>query len=388
MGRGAPGALALGLLGSRPRRGPLPGREARAGRRHLRRLTRERTPSAHLREGTRSRSPPGTARAARLPPVSGPRHSRSDGPEQEGTGARVLSTRFTDVHYLDEGPADGTPLVLVHGFPDVPATWDGVLELVPPGLPVVRPFLRGVGRTRVVDPGARSGQVAALATDLLDLLEALDLGPVVLVGHDWGARSAHAVAALAPERVGALVTLATAYGPSSELSGGEVLDDAAAAWYRYWLCTAAGAEAFRGDPAQLVRWAWREWSPPGSLPSEALEEVLAATATSGFADTVVDYYRHGAGEAPGRAVYRAAQEALDAWPRLDAPTTFLLGTADGCETPALARANGRYFSAGRELIELDGVGHFVQREAPGAVAAAILRHLRPLAPSPAPPGTR
>ncbi|PPH15593.1 MULTISPECIES: alpha/beta fold hydrolase [unclassified Rathayibacter] len=87
-------------------------------------------------------------------------------------------------------------------------------------------------------------------------------------------------------------------------------------------------------------------------------------------------------------MYRAAQEALDAWPRLDAPTTFLLGTADGCETPALARANGRYFSAGRELIELDGVGHFVQREAPGAVATAILRHLRPLAPSPAPPGTR
>ncbi|WP_258072021.1 MULTISPECIES: alpha/beta fold hydrolase [unclassified Rathayibacter] len=258
----------------------------------------------------------------------------------------------------------------------------------PPGLRVVRPVLRGVGRTRVVDPGARSGQVAALATDLLDLLEALDLGPVVLVGHDWGARTAHAVAALAPERVGALVTLATAYGPSSELSGGEVLDAAAAAWYRYWLCTAAGAEAFRGDPAQLVRWAWREWSPPGSLPPEALEEVLAATATSGFADTVVDYYRHGAGEAPGRAVYRAAQEALDAWPRLDAPTTFLLGTADGCETPALARANGRYFSAGRELIELDGVGHFVQREAPGAVAAAILRHLRPVVPSPAPPGTR
>jgi pimeloyl-ACP methyl ester carboxylesterase len=154
-----------------------------------------------------------------------------------------------------------------------------------------------------------------------------------------------------------------------------VLDEAAAAWYRYWLCTAVGEAAFRSDPARLVRWAWQEWSPPGALPPDALDRVLAAVATDDFADTVVHYYRHGAGEAAGRDVYRAAQEVLDTWPAIAAPTTFLLGSADGCETPALARGNGRYFSRGRELIELDGVGHFVQREDPGAVAAAILRHL-------------
>jgi pimeloyl-ACP methyl ester carboxylesterase len=298
-----------------------------------------------------------------------------DNSSPTGPTDAVLRTRYAELHYLDEGPPAGTPVVLIHGFPDEPTSWDEVVEFLPPSVRVLRPFLRGVGRSRVVDQDAASGQVAALATDLLDLVDGLDIGPVLLVGHDWGARAAHAAAALAPEKVRALVTLATAYGPSSDLTGADVLDEAAAAWYRYWLCTTAGEEEFRSDPAGLVRWAWREWSPHGALPTSALNGVLAAVDTDQFADTVLHYYRHGAGEAPGRSAYRAVQEVLDTWPVIAAPTTFLLGTADGCETPALARANGRYFSSGRELIELDRIGHFVQREAPDAVAAAILRHL-------------
>ncbi|PZF11920.1 hypothetical protein DEJ25_08720 [Curtobacterium sp. MCPF17_011] len=299
-----------------------------------------------------------------------PKHRRTGGPTLP-----IAHTRFTDVEYLDEGPRTGTPVVMVHGFPDHPGTWDGVVSLLPNGLRIIRPFLRGVGRSRVVAPEARSAQVAALATDVLDLLRELALGPVVLVGHDWSARAAHAVAALAPEAVSGLVTVATAYGPSSLLHGQESLDEVSVAWYRYWLCTQAGADAFRHDPEALVRWAWEHWSPAITLSDEELAQVLRAVGTDDFADHVIHYYRHGTGEAPGAAVYAETQEFLDGWPRIPTPTTFLHGMDDGCETPTLARANAPYFAGGRRLIEVDETGHFLQRENPQAVADAISQYL-------------
>jgi len=288
----------------------------------------------------------------------------------------MIRTAYTELHYVDDGPAGGQPVVLAHGFPDEPSTWDDVVALLPEGVRVIRPYLRGVGQSRVTNPAAMSAQVAALATDLLDLMGALGLGPAVLVGHDWGARAAHAAAAIAPHALTGLVTMSTAYGPGTDLlTATEVLDDAAVAWYRYWLCTAAGARAFRDDPTALVRWAWRNWSPGLRLPQSAMDIILDAVNTPQFADNVVHYYRHGTGEAPGSLVYAETQAMLDKWPTITVPTTFLIGTADGCETLPLARGNASRFSAGRDLIELDNVGHFVSREAPSAVAEAIRLHL-------------
>ncbi|MFS0732207.1 alpha/beta hydrolase [Microbacterium sp. 1P10UB] len=280
------------------------------------------------------------------------------------------------IEYIDEGPTDGPVVVLLHGYPDIPATWDAVVGMLPPGLRIIRPCLRGVGLTRIIDPRARSGQVAALASDVRELLCALDLRDVVLVGHDWGARAAHAAAVLEPELFRGLITLSTAYGDGRGLTAEQSLADVSVAWYRYWLCTERGAAAFRADPAALTRWAWRHWSPSVKLTEHDLEAILTATDTDEFADDVVHYYRHGAGEADGAPLYADTQAHLDAWPRIRVPATFLIGTADGCETLAPARANGHLFDAERTLIELDGVGHFIQREQPRAVVDAIVSHLR------------
>ncbi|MFG6475878.1 alpha/beta fold hydrolase [Microbacterium sp. P06] len=287
----------------------------------------------------------------------------------------IIRTAHTELEYFDDGPADGRPVVMAHGFPDEPSTWDDVVDLLPEGVRVIRPYLRGVGNSRVTDPAAMSAQVAALATDLVDLMSALELGPAVLVGHDWGARAAHGAAVVAPQTLTGLVTLSTAYGAGADLTATEALDDAAVAWYRYWLCTATGAEAFRRDPAALVRWAWRHWSPELQLSEREMAVILDAVDTEQFADNVVHYYRHGTGEAPGSAVYAETQATLDEWPAITVPTTFLIGTADGCETLPLARRNASLFSAGRDLIELEGIGHFIPREAPTFVAEAIRGYL-------------
>src|SRR5206468_3267883 len=107
------------------------------------------------------------------------------------------------------GRDDGTPVVLLHGFPDDPRAYDGALDaLAGLGCRVLVPWLRGYGPTRFVDPATpRSGQQAALGRDLLDLIDALGFEQAALAGYDWGGRAACIVAALWPKRVAGLVTM-------------------------------------------------------------------------------------------------------------------------------------------------------------------------------------
>ena len=102
-----------------------------------------------------------------------------------------------DVAYLDAGPRDGTPVVLLHGFPyDVHAFEAVAPALAAAGHRVVTPYLRGYGPTRFLSAQTpRSGEQAVLAHDLLALLDALAIERAVLAGYDWGGRAACIVAA-------------------------------------------------------------------------------------------------------------------------------------------------------------------------------------------------
>jgi pimeloyl-ACP methyl ester carboxylesterase len=289
----------------------------------------------------------------------------------------TVRTETTRIEYLQDGPADGTPVVLQHGFPDDPHTWDTVVDLLPPGVLAIRPYLRGHGDSRVTAPDDVAGgaQVAALARDLLDLADHLELERFLLVGHDWGARTAHATAVLAPQRLTGLVTLSTAYGEMSHLTAEQRIAEARAAWYRWWLCTDVGAEGFRADVPAFVRQAWNDWSPGLRLTEQQQRDLVAAFDNDQFADFVVHYYRHGSGAEVGRARYAEDQATLDEWPAIEVPATFLYGLDDGCEVPEASRGNDRFYAAGYERVELPGVGHFIAREAPMAVADAITAHL-------------
>ena len=105
-----------------------------------------------------------------------------------------------DVAYEQSGPADGSPVVLLHGFPyDVRAYGAVAPRLAQAGHLVLVPFLRGYGPTRFLGAAVpRSGQQAALGCDLLAFLDALTLPRAVLAGYDWGCRAACIVAALWP----------------------------------------------------------------------------------------------------------------------------------------------------------------------------------------------
>jgi len=127
----------------------------------------------------------------------------------------TLTTDQLEIAYADDGPRDGPPVLLLHGWPDSPRTWREVASrLAEAGYRPIVPALRGFAPTRFRDRDIpRSGQVVALAQDALDLLDGLGVGRAAVVGHDWGARAGYALAALAPERLSRLVTLSVGYTP-------------------------------------------------------------------------------------------------------------------------------------------------------------------------------
>ena len=123
---------------------------------------------------------------------------------------KTVRTPTLEIAYEESGPAGGPTVVLLHGFPDDVRAYDGVVpSLTEAGWRVIVPYLRGYGPTRFLDPRApRSGQQAALGHDLLDFLDALGLERATLAGYDWGGRAACIVAALWPDRVRCLVSIA------------------------------------------------------------------------------------------------------------------------------------------------------------------------------------
>src|ERR1700710_3036948 len=87
---------------------------------------------------------------------------------------RTIKTDILEIAYEQSGPEDGTPVILLHGFPDDVRTWDGVAPpLAAAGVRVIVPWLRGYGPTRFLDPATPlSGQQAALRSDLLAFMDA------------------------------------------------------------------------------------------------------------------------------------------------------------------------------------------------------------------------
>jgi len=122
---------------------------------------------------------------------------------------KTTRTPVLEIAYEESGPADGIPVILLHGFPDDPRAYDGTLQpLAAAGCRVLVPWLRGYGPTRFLNPATpRSGQQAALGADLRDFMDALGIPQAILGGYDWGGRAACIVAALWPERVKGLVSI-------------------------------------------------------------------------------------------------------------------------------------------------------------------------------------
>ena len=287
----------------------------------------------------------------------------------------VVRAGVLDVAFERHGNPDGWPVVLLHGFPMDPRAYDGVVgPLADAGADVVVPYLRGYGGTRFVDAATvRSGQQAALAHDLRELIDALRLAAPIVGGFDWGGRAACLVAMLWPERVSGLVTV-TGYNVQDIPAAGTPVppEDERKLWYQYYLHGERGRAGLAANRAEYARLLWREWSPTWDFSDAEFSATQPSFDNPDFVDVVVHSYRHRFGLVAGDPAYEATEQAIAAQPRITVPTVVLDPTEDTLHEPESRAEHEGHFShlVDRRLVE---AGHNLPQERPDEFAAAVLR---------------
>ncbi|WP_433825010.1 alpha/beta fold hydrolase [Actinoplanes sp. CA-015351] len=277
------------------------------------------------------------------------------------------------VAYVQDGPSDGWPVILSHGFPyDVQAFDRVVPVLTAQGARVIRPYLRGFGPTRFRAAGTiRSGQQAALGSDLIALAGALRIERPIVAGYDWGGLASCVAAALWPERVSGLVSLGGydiidierqrhAFDPGVEH----------AVWYQHLFQSERGREVLAAHRAELCRMLWRQWSPRWDFGEETFARTAPAFDNPDFVDVVVHAYRHALGAAAGDPAYDGLEARLAGRPAITVPAVTVDGATDTLKPGGTADHAPMF--AGRHEHRLIDAGHNIAQEAPEAFAAAVL----------------
>lgn len=287
---------------------------------------------------------------------------------------RHVQTQHLDVAYFEAGPADGRPVLLLHGFPyDIHSYVDVAPNLAAAGFRVIVPYLRGHGDTRFLDTAIpRTGQQAALGHDVVELMDALGIQDAILAGYDWGGRAACVVAALWPERVSALVSvngyLIQDIGRSMQPIRPEF---EAGFWYFFYFLTERGRIGLTENRRDIADVIWRRNSPEWAFTEADLDRAAAAFANPDFVDVVIHSYRHRLFHVPGAPEYSRTEAQLAQLPTITVPAITLDGLADGNFPARDAAAAGARFTGLHEHRQVPHAGHNLPQETPLAFAAAI-----------------
>lgn len=281
--------------------------------------------------------------------------------------------------YEEHGPHQGGVVILLHGFPYDPRCFD---EVAPPlaaaGYRVIVPYLRGFGPTRFLSAATmRSGQQAAIAQDLLDLMDALNIGQATLMGYDWGGRAACIAAALWPARVRGLVTALGYLIQNIPAAKAPVAPRAEhLLWYQYYLHSPRGHAGLSANRFEFCKLLWQLWSPKWPFTQATYQQTARSFDNPDFVDVVTHSYKHRFGYAAGDPDLRATEAALTRQPVITCPTIILAGDADGVHPLAPAQTDADKFTNQRSYQTLPDIGHNIPQEAPGETVRALLAVLQ------------
>ena len=280
-----------------------------------------------------------------------------------------------DVAYAEDGPADGTPVLLLHGWPyDIYSYVDVAPILAAAGYRVIVPYLRGYGDTRFLSADTpRNGQQAALAADGLALLDALHIKQAIVAGYDWGARTADIMAALWPERCKALVSV-SGYLIGSQALNHDPLPPKAEQqwWYQFYFATERGAAGYAKYTHDFARLIWQTASPKWAFDDATFARSAAALDNPDHVAITLHNYRWRLGLAEGEAQYDALEKQLAGLPPIRVPAITLEGDANGAPHPEPAAYAKRFTGKYEHRTIGGGIGHNLPQEAPQAFAQAVL----------------
>ncbi len=286
---------------------------------------------------------------------------------------RQIKAGELDVGYYEAGPADGIPVLLLHGYPyDIHSYADVAPLLAARGCRVIVPHLRGHGSTRFLDSAnPRSAQQAAVALDQIALLDALGIDRAVIVGYDWGARTGCIMAALWPERCIGLLSV-NGYIMTNRPGNQKPLPAKVELgwWYQYYFATERGRLGLEANRRDIARILWSTNSPKWAYDDATFERTAASFDNPDYVQIVIHNYRWRLGLADGFPQYEAYEKRLAAFPSIKVPTITMDGDSDGVVPATDGTAYAAKFTGPRTHLVVNA-GHNVPQETPQVFADAV-----------------
>jgi pimeloyl-ACP methyl ester carboxylesterase len=258
-----------------------------------------------------------------------------------------------------DGPEDGRPVLLLHGFPQTSASWAAVTPLLSQaGLRTYAPDQLGYS------PGARPGEVEAysaqnLAQVTADLMTALEIPVADVVGHDWGANVAWTLAAWHPDRVRSLTAVSVPH-PAAYTAAfrADPEQKERSAYIRLFWQTGKAEEVLLAEDARRLRRMLSGGEQESGVPAEAIDEYVSVLSAPGALTAALNWYR-----------------AMSSETRVDpvgVPTTYVWSDGDVAIGRTAAEACANHVTGDYRFVELPGVTHWIPEEAPEHLARAIL----------------
>ena len=284
-------------------------------------------------------------------------------------------------HALAWGEPDRPLLLFLHGFPEFSGAWEEVAGRLADEWFCVAPDQRGYGRSWRPE-GAEHYAMRALVADAEAVLERFGGRAAAMVGHDWGASVAYALAIRAPGRMGRLVVVNGVHPVAFQEALAEGGAQAQASRYIDWLRREGSEGPLAADGHARL---WRMFGDlpgalgPGALGPERRRAYEEAWGGAPGLRSMVDWYRASPMRIPAPGE-RIAPEALPGWDRgrfrIRMPHLVIWGMEDAAFIPEM-RLGAEPFCDAFELEEVEDADHWVIHRQPDRVAARIRRFLAP-----------
>jgi pimeloyl-ACP methyl ester carboxylesterase len=287
---------------------------------------------------------------------------------------KQIDAGLLNIGYAEAGPADGPPVILLHGWPyDIYSFVDVAPLLASKGYRVLVPYLRGYGTTRFKSSATfRNAQQSAVALDIIAFMDALQIRKAIIAGFDWGARTADVMAVLWPERVKAIVSVSGYLISSPAGNQTPVPPQAASAfWYQYYFTTEVGKAGYAKYLDEFNKFIWHQASPKWNFDDATYNRTAASFNNADHVDIVIHDYRWRLGLADGERQYDDLAKRLAALPVVTVPAITMEGDSNGA-AHAPSTAYRDKFSGKYDYRLIGGVGHNIPQEAPQAFAQAVI----------------
>jgi haloacetate dehalogenase len=278
---------------------------------------------------------------------------------------RKLSLSRGAFNVRDRGNENGTPLVMIHGWPETSCCWEALTPFLREDLRLIAPDLRGLGDSeRTMNPDCYLKN--ELAKDVIEIIDALGIDSFYLAGHDWGGAVAQETALAVPERVKKfvlmnMIVINNAQGNAEAL---KVIQSMGSLpfWYQYFQQQPGLAEAMiPGNEDVWVRYFFGKAGRDGRISQEAIDEYVRCYSIENTPATAAYYYR-----AMNRDQKRWAELAGTKFPM---PSLYIYGNKDIVIIPQYLNHVESCFDDVK-VVEVDA-GHFLQEERPETVAALL-----------------